>query len=348
MLRMLAESPELFLRDIDPGRGAAILSPMSEDSYRDSTFLDNRSVRAGERDIVVPVDALIAILADSDTPAPPIRYIFHIGHCGSTLIARLLGELDQFLSLREPPVLMGLSRSYRVLGSPEFGLDRERWQALFELAVILLSRTWHPEQRALVKTTSHAGNLIPQLMTRTGDERALFLYLDLETYLATMLRSHTRQENRLYARDFRVREFAGLATAQSADFDDYSDAQIAALTWLLHMREFALALDQTEIRERSVALTFDEYLASPQQQLGRICEFLGTRVSTERLATLLTGPAATTHAKQPDARFDASERARQLDVGRSKSAAEIETGRLWAAEVCGNEPAFAGLRGWLD
>ena len=79
---------------------------------------------------------LIAILADSDTQAPPTRYIFHIGHCGSTLIARLLGELEQFLSLREPPVLMGLSRSCRVLDSPEFGLDRDRWQALFELAEV--------------------------------------------------------------------------------------------------------------------------------------------------------------------------------------------------------------------
>ena len=30
------------------------------------------------------------------------RWIFHIGHVGSTLVSRLLGELDEVLAIREP------------------------------------------------------------------------------------------------------------------------------------------------------------------------------------------------------------------------------------------------------
>ena len=37
------------------------------------------------------------------------RWIFHIGHVGSTLIARLLGELDSVLSVREPRALRDLT-----------------------------------------------------------------------------------------------------------------------------------------------------------------------------------------------------------------------------------------------
>jgi hypothetical protein len=342
-LESLAYSPELFLRDIDPGRNAAILSSMSEDSYKRSSFLDNRVVRKGERDIVVPVDALIRILEDSDQPRGTIDYIFHIGHCGSTLIARLLGELDEFHALREPAVLMGLSRSYRALGEPGFDMTRDRWFELRDLALALLSRTWRPGQTALVKATSHVGNLIPQLMSFTGQERALFLYLDLRTYLVTMLRSHTRNENRLYARNFRIREFAALAPSRSAEFDDYPDACIAALTWLLHARELAVATEDTDVELRSFSMSFDEFLADPPHQLGRICRFMGLTVDEDTLEQLATGPTASSHAKIPDLNFDAEKRAFELAVAREKFSNEIDTGLMWATQLCSEEPAFAGL-----
>lgn len=342
-LEALAYSPELFLRDVDPARKAAILSPMSEDSYKRSSFLDDRIVRDGEKDIVVPVDALIRILEDSKQPPGDIHYIFHVGHCGSTLIARLLGELDEFHALREPAVLMGLSRSYRALGETGFDMTRERWFELRDLALALLSRTWRPGQTALVKTTSHAGNLIPQLMGYTGRERALFLYVDLETYLVTMLRSHTRNENRLYAKDFRIREFAELAPTRSAVFEDYPDACIAALTWLLHTREFAVATEDSDLALRSLSMNFDEYLANPQFQLGRICRFMGSAADENTLEHLSTGPISSRNAKLPDLSFDAEKRACKLAAARIKFADDIDAGLSWAAQVCTEETAFNGL-----
>jgi hypothetical protein len=342
-LETLASSPELFLRDIDPGRNAAILTPMSEDSYRRSSFLDNRIVREGDKDIVLPAGALIRILKDSDEPPGTINYIFHVGHCGSTLIARLLGELGDFHALREPAVLMGLSRSYRALERPGFDMTMARWQVLRDLALALLARKWHARQTALVKPTSHAGNLIPQLMSHTGSEKALFLYLDLETYLVTMLRSHTRNENQLYAREFRIREFASLAPSRSAQFGDYPDAFIAALTWLLHTREFSIAIEDPDIVTRSLSMSFDEFLSDPPHQLGRICEFLGSAVDHNTLQRLCTGSTARSHAKSPELDFSAEKRVAELGVAREKSSDEIRAGLAWAARVCSEEPVFAGL-----
>ncbi|MGI9264015.1 MAG: hypothetical protein ACR2QU_03735 [Gammaproteobacteria bacterium] len=342
-LQALACSPELFLRDIDPGRNAAILSPMSEDSYRRSSFLDSRLVRDGERDIVVPVDALIRILEETADSERHSNYIFHVGHCGSTLLSRLLGELDQFHALREPAVLMGLSRSFRALDESGFEMTRERWKTLFDLAVALLSRTWRADQTALVKATSHAGNLIPGLMNQTGREKALFLYTDIETYLVTMLRSHTRNENRLYAKEFRIREFASLAPSRSRDIDDYPDDRIAALTWLLHTREIDLACADPELASRVLVMSFEDYLADPPRHLSRVCQFMGVAVEDEALQALLFGPTATSHAKLPDADFDAAKRTSELDVARKKSSQEIDAGLAWAQEVCDEEPAFGGL-----
>ena len=41
--------------------------------------------------------------------ASDARWIFHIGHVGSTLISRLLGELEGVLSVREPRSLRDLT-----------------------------------------------------------------------------------------------------------------------------------------------------------------------------------------------------------------------------------------------
>ena len=54
--KAMLDSPALFLRDVDPVRGRAIFTPMNEESYRDSAFLDNRIVRAAERDLVVDLE----------------------------------------------------------------------------------------------------------------------------------------------------------------------------------------------------------------------------------------------------------------------------------------------------
>ena len=62
-LAALLTSPAMFLRDVDPLRGMAYFSPMNEESYRASSFLDNRIVRAGERDIVADLDDLEELFA---------------------------------------------------------------------------------------------------------------------------------------------------------------------------------------------------------------------------------------------------------------------------------------------
>ena len=57
-LEHIIDTPELFLRDVDPVGHRAVLTPMTEDSYRASSFLDTRIQRAGNRDLAIPLDTL--------------------------------------------------------------------------------------------------------------------------------------------------------------------------------------------------------------------------------------------------------------------------------------------------
>jgi len=343
LLSDLAADPAWFLRDVDPIRGQAIFSPMDEASYRASIFLDNRIKRAGPRDLAVDLDGLLRLAQDLDLPSRRIHYIFHIGHCGSTLMSTVLGGLDGFLALREPPMLMGLSRSMRHLEEPGFPISRERWDQLFELALALLGRTWRPTQTALIKPTSHAGNLIPLLMNSTGWERGLLLHVGLETYLTTMLRSEVRRETMLFAKDFRLRDFVTLMPDLPDSVESYRPGQLAAMSWLLHAREFATAMDADALRERTLGLDFDCFLADPQSSLHQVCEFFSQTADDTTLQRLLDMHGGRS-AKDPGRSYDYARRQAELSSARQAYADEINAGLRWAEQMETAGGPFSGLR----
>jgi hypothetical protein len=337
-LAALLTSPAMFLRDLDPVRGIAIFSPMNEACYRQSSFLDNRIVRATERDVVADLDDLLEWIEILAPERRRIDYILHTGHCGSTLLSRILGQRDAFLALREPPLLMGLSRSFRALDRPGFPISRDRWEAIKDLALLTLAKTWREDQTALVKPTSQAGNLIPALMSHTGRERAVLLYVDLETYLATMLRAHIRQESRLYAREFRVGQFTKLLPGQPASSDEYSDPQLTAMNWLLQVRDLARAEDDPHSGGRVMRLRFETLLDDPAGTVGRVCEFLGRPATPAECRALASEEQLGRSAKLPHVEHGREKRQHQLQLSRERHAAEITQALAWAETICATEP----------
>ena len=79
---------------VDPRAGLVRLVEMTPENYRDASFLDDRMFEQ-------PAGFASPALERRCEPMPAnaradARWIFHIGHVGSTLIARLLGELQAF------------------------------------------------------------------------------------------------------------------------------------------------------------------------------------------------------------------------------------------------------------
>src|SRR3954453_10083204 len=85
---------------LDPAAGQARLVAMDRETYRLSSFLDDRMLQQ-------PVDAQIVAWPEIEAAMAAelrndARWIFHIGHVGSTLVSRLLGEIPGVLAVREP------------------------------------------------------------------------------------------------------------------------------------------------------------------------------------------------------------------------------------------------------
>ena len=78
---------------VDPRAGLVRLVEMTPENYRDASFLDDRMFEQPRVSHLLPWNDVAGTMpANARADA---RWIFHIGHVGSTLIARLLGELAE-------------------------------------------------------------------------------------------------------------------------------------------------------------------------------------------------------------------------------------------------------------
>src|SRR4051794_36809846 len=92
---------------LDPIADLIRFVELSPEAYRAESFLDDRILQRGSKSHLVKwAEVQATCPADVRTDA---RWIFHIGHVGSTLVSRLLGELDGVLAVREPRSLRDLT-----------------------------------------------------------------------------------------------------------------------------------------------------------------------------------------------------------------------------------------------
>ena len=338
-LDALFDSPELFPARLDLAADRVRLTPMTAASYARSPFLDERIERSGGGDLGMSLAELVEAYRRIDPPRRPAHYLFHIGHCGSTLLSRMLGEVDGILSLREPPPLHALAQQRRTQGSA----DDKGWRDAFDLTVHLLSRTFDAREVALVKPNSHANNLLAELMSWHADSRAILLYVDLETYLATMLRPPARRETVRAVGESRLADFRQRTGDGGPDALD--DARRAALVWLVQMREFVDVLDSPQLRPRARAIEFGAFLSRCREALAAAAAFLGRAADGAALDRAFDPALAGQYSKRPGRTFDAAARAGMLESARHAHAGEIAAGMEWAAAVCARYPEFQPLAG---
>ena len=105
----IAKDATWLAQALDPSVGVARLIAMDREAYRSASFLDDRMLQQPVDAHIVPWPAVEAAMADN--PRADARWIFHIGHVGSTLVSRMLGEIAGVLAVREPRLLRDLALS---------------------------------------------------------------------------------------------------------------------------------------------------------------------------------------------------------------------------------------------
>lgn len=311
-----------LVQAIDPAAGVVRLVAMDRQAYRDSSFLDDRMFAVPRDSRLVPWATIrsgrpVAARADA-------RWIFHIGHVGSTLVSRLLGELDGVLAVREPRSLRDLAASppeVRVAHSP--------------VVSALMARTFAPGEVACVKATSLVSEIAAELVPAGG--RALFLYAAPEQYLATILAGpNSLQELQLLA-EARARRMAGRVVGLAGW--ERSAAHRAAAAWACEVTALEAAAET--IGDSVMWADFDSVLADLAGWLGRIAGAFGFDSSPDRLSAIANGPLTRRYSKALEYDYGPELRAQLLDEARSGHRQAIDSALAMLGDAAEKSPLLA-------
>ena len=328
----LARSPELFPHELNVGTDSVSLIRLTEADYAQASFLDARILGPGRISRPVPYAELRDAVAEG-APSEACHYIFHIGHVGSTLLARLLGRHPDIFALREPVILRTLAQ---MRAEPKLFPRRwtdEDFESRLSTFLRLWSRTFRPNQRALLKATSFASELAAEILGRPNHPRAIFMFVSPENYLATILGAENSPREAQTLANLRAKR---LSRRVGAFPNPASMGELVAMSWASEVT--ALAAAQSASREQILWLDFDHFLGDPQSGLAACFGHLGIATTGEQLREILSGPDMRRYSKAQEYDYDAGLRGQVLAQARALQGAEIKRGLDWLQNMAAKHP----------
>ena len=303
-------TPDHFLFAFE--RDQAIFAAMDRGAYHRSIFLDRRISAVSPQMASVHVDHLLKHVGDGPAPLAGNGWIFHIAHCGSTLLARALDHLDRSLVLREPLALrqLGVARAQSASGERE-----KEWRSRLRLTVRLAGRRYRPEAPVVVKANVPVNFIVPDLM-EMAPSPTIFLYVPLRAYLLAILRS---ADHRGWVMNITT-QLQPVLTRLVGHIEEAEISERAAALWMAQMRLYADAM-QRFAGARS--LHAEDLFNEPRPSIAAAAAHLGIEMPERDLDAVVTGPLFSTYSKSPAEAFD---NARRLEV-------QAQTARLLGSEI---------------
>lgn len=327
-LSAIATDASVFPHKYAPVTDQVLLVRAPVANLRDAAFLDERILTRETQGIWVRAEDVAA--ASAALPQSPVGYIFHAGHCGSTLISRLLGAAGDALALREPLPLRSFAFDLAEGGGALLPRDRARERlGLFE-------RLWaRGASSAVVKATSICTGLAAELLP--ADRKAVFVAQRPDIHLAVTLAGPNAVNDLRGFAQMRWRRLN--ARLPVPPLFSYSVGELAALGWLTEA--------EAAMRARLTAFDFDALLAAPAETLGRIAAALDVAAPAEKISGAVSGPIMKRYSKAPEHDYDAGLRSEVIAQAQRDHSAEIRKGMDWLHGLAAqHEAAKAVLDKW--
>ena len=333
-------TPAWFPHLLDPINDRVLLVAKTEQEYRDAAFLDERSLRQDSQRQIVDWAALAAAV-------PPdarrdVQYIFHISHVGSTLISRLLGELPQVFALREPLILRTFDEMLAERGQPEALWDPASVAGRLEALTALLSRTFRPEQRAMVKATSFTSESAAELVP--AGSKALLLHASAQRWMETILAGENSRRDLRATAQTRLRRLHRRTGDRRWNLWEMSEGEKLAMAWAAEMTSLSQVAERLP-QGATMWMDFDTFLATPAESLQALASFFGAALDTADAERLASHPLMGRYSKATEHIFGPREREALLCEARGDHADAIGKGMRWLEEAA---PASPDLARWLD
>lgn len=336
----LADEPGVFLHQLDlPGR-RALLVDLPEVDLRRAGFLDQRALAGVRRDGGwLPLESVLAQGEALAGRAP--QAIFHIGHCGSTLLSRLLDHLPGVLGLREPLPLRTLAELYERQHAATARWSPAQVDAALAAVLGLLDRRFDGVQQVVVKATSSCNALVAPWLLRHPRARAVALRIPLRAWLATILKAPEATADALRFAPARLAALHAILGRDELRLYDHGLGEVLALGWIAECARFAHLVADAGIAPRLLPLDFEALLADPRGVLAQVAAHLGIEAPAAALDAACAAEMGR-YAKATEHAYSPADRAADLAESQRRFGAEIDAGLALARRLAAL-PALAGI-----
>lgn len=307
----LFDTPDLHFFAFEGDR--ALFRRMDRSHYHRSIFLDGRILASDDATLSLPLDELLARMADA--PKRPVGWIFHIAHCGSTLLARALDLPERSLVLREP-------RPLRQLGIERARGEGEGWRERLALAETFAGRRYRADSPVIVKANVPVNFMLDALLPAAAAAPAIMLYFPLRAYLQAILRS---PGHRTWVVNVTTQLEPALVRL-AGDIRALDVPERAALLWLAQMRCYAEALIG---HARARSLYAETLFETPRTAIAAAAVHLGMPLGDGELDALEGQKAFGSYSKDPAIPFDNEARLAQREAMKARLDPEISRARRW-------------------
>ncbi len=321
-LNHLFDRPTHYLLDF--AKNSARFVPMTRETYRQSIFTDyNRIVTASTDGWTVDIAELLNRFEAQSLGLPPPHHVFHVAHCGSTLLARALEVPNRTLVYREPFALrqLGVAHAAQAGGPP----DPQMWRRLLNVVIGLLSRRFESTETTIVKANVPVNFALQSVLQSNPNSAGILLYSDLESFLIAALRA---PERRSWTAGVVQELAAGIQNTLGLDFTPtrLSVSQAAASLYAAQMQLFTDALS---MRNRLRSLNCESLYSRPLETLTAVFELFGVEVTEHEANTIVSGELFSHHAKIPSLTYNTQSRSHDMARWRRELHTEIDEGIMW-------------------
>ncbi|MEL6323093.1 MAG: hypothetical protein AAFQ84_02550 [Pseudomonadota bacterium] len=333
----MSVSPAHYPFQADWAGRRVLLAEVAPGFYKQAAFLDQRAFTEQPKSQWVDLETIRAVFGASEAQSPrALGLIFHMGHCGSTLISRLFGELNGVLSLREPLPLRDLAAAWSTRDAIWALRNRDQMTADWSLFRAMWARTWMPGDLSIVKATSFCDLLAANWLSAFPSDRALFIHVSPQSYLRS-----------IFVHDGYVADIYGSAEARlsphiAAFADDVpafhalSEGERMAVAYVCSALNQAAALDVAG--DRAGQLDFDAYLADPSGRLLRAAGSFGLPTEADEVERVLSGPVPRLYSKATDYQFGPADREARLKEADARRGDDIKAGLGWIDRIRAARP----------
>ncbi len=261
-LALLASDPDYLLFDLLPG-GKLRFVAVSTETYRCSTFLDERLEPQPSASFTCLSDHLYSLAADNRFPD---LLIAHTSFCGSTLLAKCL-QSESLLVLREPKALGTLAAALRV-----GDYDMQRKNKAVAITARLLGKRYTADQCVALKLSNFTNNLLPEFLELLRTPKIVLMYGGLKDFLVSMLNHKVEAERHLdlflaaFQHDHKINDRTKARTRS------YSMLEKAVWVWYLQMEYFMDLWNR--YRPAIYAVSRESFLSIPAKIVQRSCRLI--------------------------------------------------------------------------